>query len=188
MKAKSINFNGYDSSAIVNLLSMMNEDDLIEKFRNNASRQVSISRALRETIGDLLYQNGWQKNVEIDKYNPNRLVSSWKFENFLPESNTYLDTEFGHAMGVGRKLLKALKLGLFDNQASYILIMIGDDLKLSGNFDSSVGTSKLAVDYFAEFEDYFKGNVAVIELGTLESFKVISDLSDSNNSSQIIIY
>ena len=188
MKVKSINFNGYDASTIVNLLSLINEDDLIYKFRNNAARQVSISRALRETIGDLLYQNGWKKNVEIDKYNPNRLVSSWKFENYFQQSNIYLDTEFGHSMGVGRKLLKALKLGLFDVQASYVLIMVSDDLKLSGNFDSSVGTSKLAVDYFAEFEDYFKGNVAVIELGPLETFKVVSDLSDSNNSSQIIKY
>lgn len=185
MEVNVYSLNTSSIKSIEALLRNIDEQELLMKFNLTAGTQVSLSRALREVIGNHLIREGWKANYQISSSDKNNIIN-WKIEYADIDTNTYLDVEVGHYNGIGKKTLKAIKMGQLKKSITYVIISISDDFKRDGNFDNSASTAKDIYNYLTEFKDNISIPVIVIELLNLKTFFIKSQEDSGGKFGKVV--
>jgi hypothetical protein len=179
----SLNLN-FEPEALEEIRSI-EEEQIIQKFNLGSGRQVSLSRALRDVIGNKLISAGWRANYQMANFKQDGILK-WKFEFANFDANTLLDIEVGHNNGIGKKILKAIKMGQLDNTSIYIIVSISEDFKRDGNFDNSASTAREIYNYFMEFKSNIDNPIIIIELIKLDRYFVKSQEDSDGKFGKVV--
>ena len=166
-------------------IGSIEEKQIIKKFNLGSGRQVSLSRALREVIANNLVSSGWRANYQITNFKEDSILR-WKFEFANFDTNTFLDIEVGHNNGIGKKILKAIRISQLDSRPLYVIVSISEDFKRDGNFDNSASTAREIYNYLLEFKSNIKNPILIIELLKLDKYFVKSQEDSDGKFGKVI--
>jgi hypothetical protein len=142
-----------------------------------ADKSKSISKALNHVINQYLMRvSDYKVPIFVDDiYGKVPYITEYKLGNLA------IDVAFGHYNALVWKISRLnlavvpSELKKSDNQSVGILILVGKELKKSGNFDPGIGTWEQAVEYLEPFKSQWKAPVLLLCIDDPGSFRIVDN-------------
>lgn len=156
-------------------IESISDEMIINRFEQKHSKQKSISRTINELLKEKLVEFKWEDESFIFQ-NPNYKGDTWRLD-FAKESIS-IEVAFNHGSVIAWNLLKPVLASELNHVEKAIQTKIGvvicamNEMKISGGFDSAVGSFEKFLDYFNPLNNQLSVPILLIGLKAPKTFYI----------------
>lgn len=176
-------------SEIKYAIESISDEMIIERFEQKHSKQKSISRTINELLKEKLIEFGWEDESFIFQ-NPNYKGDTWRLD--FAKENISIEVAFNHGSVIAWNLLKPVLASELNHVEKAIQTKIGvvicamNEMKISGGFDSTVGSFEKFLDYFNPLNNQLSVPILLIGLKAPKTFYIRHEKVENMEVGRII--
>ena len=175
---------------IFDVIAGIGDDDIIHKFGSLPPAK-SISKAINALLKDQFVSRGWTPESPIFQA---RGYSGKKWRLDFAKGQISVEVAFNHGEAIPWNLLKPVMASQLNHIEKAIQTEVGvvicatRAMKISGNFDSSVGEYEKFLRYFQPLQAALPTPILLIGLDAPMSFHVEGEFLDGHNRGSVVLH
>ncbi|WP_442600450.1 BglII/BstYI family type II restriction endonuclease [Neobacillus sp. D3-1R] len=175
-------------SQVIQAVTNISEEMIIQLFENRYSNQKSISKAINHLMRDEFAKFNWREESPIFQ-DPNYDDKTWRLD--FAKENISIEVAFNHSGVIAWNLLKPVLASELNHVQKAIQTKLGviicatEAMRAAGGFDNAVGTFEKFITHFAPLQNQLSVPIAMIGLEAPKTFYIEHIPSPTNPRSKI---
>lgn len=170
-----------DFQEIMDVLSTIDDDLLIEKFLSEKEARPSIkslSTSINSLLKTMLIAIGWQAEVGLFKEPPYSTENKSRWRLDFAKNHISVEVAFNHQEATAHNIMKPVLASELNHVRKEIQTKLGviivatKEMKKAGNFDGAIGTFESFQEYFKPYNNIISTPIVLIGLKAPSTFLI----------------
>ena len=161
---------------LIEAIEEISDEDISSTYIEKTPKQKSISRAINILLKDKLETRGWNSETAIFNDPDYTKGTRWRLD--FSKEVISVEVAFNHGEAIAWNLLKPVLASELNHVKKEkqtkvgVVIMATEEMRVAGDFDSSVGTFEKAKRYLKPLQNQLSCPMVLIGLKAPRSFRV----------------